>query len=103
MKTLTAADQTSLVRLASSLPKGSDERRAILAGLKAARGIGMDPIREWKGGDDATKAKVIGGQIERASDILRMVKIMGQKTPGVDTGKVTSIVRSLDDLYLAVM
>lgn len=35
-RTLTAADRSRLIRLASSLPKGSDERRAILAGLKSA-------------------------------------------------------------------
>ena len=33
-KTLTASDRTSLIRLASSLPKGSPEKRAILEGLK---------------------------------------------------------------------
>lgn len=36
MKNLTASNRKSLIRLASSLPKGSDERKAILAGLKAA-------------------------------------------------------------------
>ena len=39
MKTLTASDCKSLIRLASSLPKGSEDRRAILAGLKIARKI----------------------------------------------------------------
>ena len=33
---LTASDRKNLIRLASSLPKGSEERRAILAGLKSA-------------------------------------------------------------------
>ena len=38
-KTLTASDRTALIRLASSLPAGSPERRAILAGLsKSALG-----------------------------------------------------------------
>lgn len=32
-RTLTAQDRASLIRLASSLPVGSAERRAILAGL----------------------------------------------------------------------
>lgn len=32
-RTLTAADRASLIRLASSLPVGSPERRAILAGM----------------------------------------------------------------------
>lgn len=34
MKTLAASDRSALIRLASTLPKGSEERRAILAGLK---------------------------------------------------------------------
>lgn len=33
-RTLTASDRKSLIRLAASLPKGSEDRRAILAGLK---------------------------------------------------------------------
>ena len=33
---ITASDRSALVKLASSLPKGSDERRAILASLKVA-------------------------------------------------------------------
>jgi len=48
MKSLTAADRKSLVRLASSLPKGDKSRRAILAGLSkvAAKKVvleGLDP------------------------------------------------------------
>ena len=39
-RTLTAADRSALIRLASTLPKGSPERRAILAGLaKVARSV----------------------------------------------------------------
>jgi len=33
-KSLTASDRSSLIRLASSMEKGSEERKAILAGLK---------------------------------------------------------------------
>jgi hypothetical protein len=35
-RTLTAADRSALIRLASTLPAGSEERRAILTGLKEA-------------------------------------------------------------------
>jgi hypothetical protein len=38
---LTASDRKALVRLAGTLPKGSEERRAILAGLKKA---GQSPL-----------------------------------------------------------
>ena len=36
-KSLTASDRSSLIKLAHSLEKGSDERKAILAGLKSSR------------------------------------------------------------------
>ena len=39
MKTLTASDRSALIRLASELPKGSEERRAILAGLKVSKDL----------------------------------------------------------------
>jgi|SaaInlV_200m_DNA_4_1039719.scaffolds.fasta_scaffold24874_2 hypothetical protein len=35
-KSLTASDRSALIKLAHSLEKGSDERKAILAGLKKA-------------------------------------------------------------------
>jgi len=35
MKTITASDRSALIRLASSLPKGDSQRKAILAGLSA--------------------------------------------------------------------
>jgi len=51
---LTASDRSSLIRLASSLPKGSDERRAILAGLTKTSSIDWESLREWT---DAILAK----------------------------------------------
>jgi hypothetical protein len=36
MRTLTASDRSSLIRLASGMPKGDPTRRAIIAGLKTA-------------------------------------------------------------------
>lgn len=43
-RSLTAADRSALIRLASTLPAGSEERKAILAGLskKAARDINFN-------------------------------------------------------------
>lgn len=35
-RTFTAADRSALIRLAGTMPAGSEERRAILAGLKSA-------------------------------------------------------------------
>jgi hypothetical protein len=36
MRNLTASDRSALIKLASSLPKGSSERKAILAGLRGS-------------------------------------------------------------------
>lgn len=44
-RTLTASDRTSLIKLASTLPKGSEERRAILAGLEGTK-IAMGYLSE---------------------------------------------------------
>jgi hypothetical protein len=44
MKSITASDRKSLIRLAASLPKGDENRRAILAGLRnktSAQGYGL--------------------------------------------------------------
>jgi hypothetical protein len=58
---LTASDRSAMIRLASSLPKGSDERRAILAGLKkTASGSLGDYLQEWL----KEIGKALGGQTE---------------------------------------
>ena len=42
MNKLSSQDRSSLIRLASSLPKGSKERRTILSGLKFASDVFID-------------------------------------------------------------
>lgn len=44
MKSLTASDRKSLIRLASSLPKGDEQRRAILAGLSTLPRSGVTKV-----------------------------------------------------------
>ena len=52
MKNLTASDRSALIRLAASLPKGSEERRAILAGLvKGDPELEIPDHYEVKGGE----------------------------------------------------
>jgi len=41
-RSLTAADRSALIRLASTLPSGSEERRALLAGLKKSAATRYD-------------------------------------------------------------
>ena len=47
MKTLTASDRSALIRLASELPKGSEERKAILAGLSRLNKKPLAKQKEW--------------------------------------------------------
>ena len=46
-RTLAAADRSALIRLASNLPVGSDERKAILAGLKVALRKNLREVLAW--------------------------------------------------------
>lgn len=65
-RTLTAQDRASLIRLASSLPKGSPERKAILAGLgKVASGLGMshDDLIEVEGYREPLSVDVVADAI----------------------------------------
>jgi hypothetical protein len=45
MKSITASDRTSLIRLASGLPKGDTTRRAILAGLAKTKQAADKPAK----------------------------------------------------------
>lgn len=95
--------RTRLVRLASELPKGSSDRKAV---LELVGGIGGDPIRRWKGGDPSEKKRVLGEQVQRASDIMRMVKIMADKTEGLDRSVASDakrLTRSLDNLSMNLL
>jgi hypothetical protein len=71
--------------------------------LKNASGIGGDPIRRWKGGDDAEKLRVIEDTVTRASDIMRMVTIMAQKTPGADASAAKALTRQLDNYVMRLL
>jgi len=50
MKTITASDRSTLIRLASSLPKGDETRKAILNGLRLADCGGRGYTKsDWEG------------------------------------------------------
>ena len=61
-RSLTAADRSALIRLASTLPAGSEERKAILAGLSkkaeapAPRGVDMAAWQQFSGDVDKSVA-----------------------------------------------
>ena len=65
MRTLTASDRSALIKLASSLPSGSSERKAILAGLqgsssKTASGVNIPGVHVLDNAIVQDNAKVYG-------------------------------------------
>ena len=63
-RTLTAQDRSALIRLASDLPEGSAERKAILAGLKKSAGANIREILQnhalWLSGEGGERADLSG-------------------------------------------
>jgi len=62
MRTLTASDRSSLIRLASGMPKGDPTRRAIIAGLKTA-GAFEDAVEGKKFKNPETGNDVVFGSL----------------------------------------
>ena len=88
-RTLTASDRRSLIRLASTLPAGSEERRAILAGLsKVASKLppGFDDFDDFDDLDDEIEPTmevkalykfeddVLGGRAAQMDDIRTVLR-----------------------------
>jgi hypothetical protein len=63
-RTLTASDKSALIRLASSLPAGSAERKAVLAGLKKAAAEGT-LLSRWNSAHEVA-LKLLSSQMKKA-------------------------------------
>ena len=77
-RTLTASDRSSLIRLASTLPVGSPERKAILAGLAQTKVAAADLVDEtYRAVRDrwfkfnATMLTFLQGQLKKFSVALK--------------------------------
>ena len=66
-RTLTAADRSALIRLASTLPAGSEERRAILAGLSKQ-------ANAWPSGTLDLRSLGQKGLLQHAVDIVKRTR-----------------------------
>ena len=87
-RSLTASDRKALIRLASTLPKGSDERRAVLAGLMDLGGTGTTAqVRE---DIEEFLSSIFGHQIK----VMKRGDVMGVREEGNDHG--TSIEMAMD-------
>ena len=102
-RTLTAQDRSSLIRLASDLPKGSPERKAILAGLKKASYMTSDLEEAARRGDPKNFAKLLFEEHDEDSSFVldsmlgELQEVLGGENPqsfrrAVDTelGKLNS-------------
>lgn len=108
-RTLTASDRRSLIRLASTMPVGSPERKAILAGLRLARSYkdyvtdakadGKKPMEkdEWEarfgGGGGADSGSSPKEQVDTFS---KSVKAINWKNTDSALAEVKQMVKGLD-------
>jgi carbonic anhydrase/acetyltransferase-like protein (isoleucine patch superfamily) len=81
MRTLAASDRSALIKLASSLPAGSTERRTILAGLQQKRAAGQTNIPNVHIFDKAKvydEAEVSGdAKVYGRAEVLDNAKVYG--------------------------
>ena len=71
-------DRSALIRLAATLPRGSEERRSILAGLgKVQTGVLRDPFYKLSDGLYALKGEVQDDpQLRQDSQLLRKIEAL---------------------------
>ena len=74
MKNLTSSDRKSLIRLAASLPKGSEERRAILAGLNKKGKLKLVPNQPPTWMEGVKKSYTVLREGERIGEIVYIDK-----------------------------
>ena len=98
---LTASDRTALIKLAAGLPKGSDDRKVILAALKtSADRHGTLNVSQWKSADEDEKVRMMSNQVTRAYDILQLVKTLSQVMKHPASREVAGILRPLERLQI---
>ena len=97
---LTAADRSALIRLASTLPAGSEERKAILAGLeKASRSRMLQKLKEMT--DDERKG--LGPRVQVELDEEQYgpaTDALVRKITSLIANEINSVAPKLDILYI---
>ncbi len=103
-RNLTASDRSSLIRLASTMPAGSVERRAILAGLKKAYTSRDDEKAPYEKGGfiylDSTHTYTDEADAKSHADAMKGAKVKGVEGVTVkrDGKKVTQSLKIKGDL-----
>lgn len=94
-RTLTAADRSALIRLASTMPAGSGARRSILSGL-AKSSSSASIMREWRSKDSAEEQReVLGRALADTYEVLQTVAMLAKRTESADAQAVQNALRSV--------
>ncbi len=101
-RSLTAQDRSSLIKLASDLPKGSPERKAILAGLTSRTATGSTVLNQFVDGIARKVAQKHGGKLVQDAHLTKthgdVVEVwVGMMTPLLDDQFTNSETGELDE------
>ena len=94
---ITASDRSALIKMASKMPVGSPERKAVLAGLskKEAR-LSADVMRNWRSKDTPAEQKaVLGEAMAESYEVIQTILMLAKKTEGVDSQPIYRTLQSL--------
>ena len=97
-KTLTATDRKALIKLASLLPAGSGERKAILAGLeKTSSRMGVDILTSFVDPKKFRSTLRTLNTDEQSRDLLQQVRgeLMDRLTPDSSTERALNRLSNL--------
>ncbi len=103
-RTLTASDRKRLIKMASTMPVGSPERKAILAGLskKEARyrswgkSTSADVMNNWRSKDTpAEQRESLGQSMADAYEVIQTVLLLSKKTEGADPQSVNKALQAI--------
>jgi hypothetical protein len=97
-RTLTAADRSALIRLASTMGPGSPERRSILAGLeKSASRMGVDIFRSFVEPKKYIATRRNLANDKQSQDLLRQIQteLLDRLTPDDSTERALNRLSNL--------
>ena len=97
-RTITAADRSALIRLASTMEPGSPERKAVLAGLeKSASRMGVDIFRSFVDPKKFIATRRNLANDKQSQDLLRQIQmeLLDRLTPDDSTERALNRLSNL--------
>lgn len=96
-RTLTASDRRSLIRMASTMPVGSPERKAILAGLSKTPALKIGKKTAKLSDFEKKHIKAMKGQIKLVEDLVSRVTLNDASDAISDMEKVVYAAQQFQD------